>query len=226
MIDFFQTLNVKRFVFADGDNVNNPKVFGDYLIKNNYLELDTQIICFVGANTNQNNWYNNTVKYIQAQDKNKLGISTSFNITPIRVQKEGENSLDMVLSTYIGLAMGQNPRAEFIIVANDKGYDSVVVHFENIGLKIKRVPVEMKKQTEEKDSEISHVAEIRREVLRTKISKRPAKEKGLKNVLLVNCRQYVSEKNVDLYYKALIDDLQVRRMLRVTGTKLEWLGEQ
>lgn len=29
MIDFFQTLNVKRFVFADGDNVNNPKVFGD-----------------------------------------------------------------------------------------------------------------------------------------------------------------------------------------------------
>ena len=180
----------------------------------------------MGANTNQNNWYNNTVKYIQAQDKNKLGISTSFNITPIRVQKEGENSLDMVLSTYIGLAMGQNPRAEFIIVANDKGYDSVVVHFENIGLKIKRVPVEMKKQTEEKDSEISHVAEIRREVLRTKISKRPAKEKGLKNVLLVNCRQYVSEKNVDLYYKALIDDLQVRRMLKVTGTKLEWLGEQ
>ena len=63
----------------------------------------------------------------------------------------------------------------------------------------------MKKQTEEKDSEISHVAEIRREVLRTKISKRPAKEKGLKNVLLVNCRQYVSEKNVDLYIDLLIE---------------------
>ncbi len=65
MIDFFQTLNVKRFIFADGDNVNNPKVFIDFLNEQKYLELDTQIICFIGANTNQNTWYNNAVKYIQ-----------------------------------------------------------------------------------------------------------------------------------------------------------------
>ena len=122
MIDFFQTLNVKRFVFADGDNVNNPKVFIDFLNEKRLLELDTQIICFIGANTNQNTWYNTAVKYIQS-----LNQKTSFNLTPIRILTEGSNALDMVLSSYVGLAMGQNSRAEFIIVSNDKGYDSVVV---------------------------------------------------------------------------------------------------
>lgn len=44
MIDFFQTLNVKRFVFADGDNVNNPKVFIDFLNEQKFLELDTRLL--------------------------------------------------------------------------------------------------------------------------------------------------------------------------------------
>ena len=54
MIDFFQTLNIKRFVFSDGDNVNNPKTFIDFLKTKAYLDLETQIICFLGANQNQN----------------------------------------------------------------------------------------------------------------------------------------------------------------------------
>lgn len=47
MIDFFQTINVKRFIFADGDNVNNPKVFIDFLNEQKYLELNSQIISVV-----------------------------------------------------------------------------------------------------------------------------------------------------------------------------------
>lgn len=136
MIDFFQTLNVKRFVFADGDNVNNPKVFIDFLNDQKYLELDTQIICFIGANTNQNTWYNTAVKYVQSLDK-----KSSFNMAPIRILTEGSNALDMVLSSYVGLAMGQNSRAEFIIVSNDKGYSSVVEHFGSLGVQIKRLSI-------------------------------------------------------------------------------------
>ena len=64
MIDFFQTINIKRFIFVDCDNANNAKLFIDFLIKNEYLTLETQVICFLGANQNQNTWYNNAIKYI------------------------------------------------------------------------------------------------------------------------------------------------------------------
>ena len=46
MIDFFQTINIKRFIFADCDNASNAKLFIDFLIKNEYLNLETQVLCF------------------------------------------------------------------------------------------------------------------------------------------------------------------------------------
>ena len=118
-------------------------VFIDFLNEKKLLELDTQIICFIGANTNQNTWYNTAVKYIQS-----LNQKTSFNLTPIRILTEGSNALDMVLSSYVGLAMGQNSRAEFIIVSNDKGYESVVEHFGSLGVKINRLSINNTKQSE------------------------------------------------------------------------------
>lgn len=131
MIDFFQTLNVKNFVFADCDNINIPNKFIDYLDSKGYLSLDTQVICFIGANKNQNKWYNSAVKYIQALKKRN-----AFNLTPIRIYTEGKNALDMVLAAYIGLAMGQNPTANFVIASNDQDYNSVIDHFSSIGVKI------------------------------------------------------------------------------------------
>lgn len=227
MIDFFQTLNVKRFVFADGDNVNNPKVFIDFLNEQKFLELDTQIICFIGANTNQNTWYNTAVKYIQTLNK-----KSSFNLTPIRILTEGSNALDMVLSSYVGLAMGQNPRAEFIIVSNDKGYESVVEHFGSLGVQINRKSIVQEtqnlKKTEHKkaknEPKISEksVKELVDSLLQIKTNKRPKKIATLKNVMKNNLKKIVSKDNCDAYADAVINELQKRKKVTKKDQTIIW----
>lgn len=227
MIDFFQTINVKRFIFADGDNVNNPKVFIDFLNEQKYLELNSQIICFIGANTNQNNWYNTAVKYIQSIDKR-----TSFNLTPIRILTEGNNALDMVLSSYVGLAMGQNPRAEFIIVSNDKGYESVVEHFCSLGVQLKRIPIcHVAEKDNEKSSEIKNtnadlnlelIKELSKKILQINNKKRPNKIATLKNVLKNLDRKNVTDKNVGDVTNQIIEELKRKNKISVKNQKLEW----
>ena len=229
MIDFFQTLNVKRFVFADGDNVNNPKVFIDFLNEKKLLELNTQIICFIGANINQNNWYNTAVKYIQS-----LNQKTSFNLTPIRILTEGSNALDMVLSSYVGLAMGQNSRAEFIIVSNDKGYESVVEHFGSLGVQIKRLSISNIKQKEKKAS-VKIKSESKTTTLNQKIldeivesllsaekKKSPKKITTLKNVIQNNFRKQISKDNCQSYMTAAVKELEKRKKLSVENQTLNW----
>ena len=224
MIDFFQTLNVKRFVFADGDNVNNPKVFIDFLNEQKYLELSTQIICFIGANTNQNTWYNNAVKYIQTLNK-----KSTFNLTPIRIDTEGANALDMVLNSYVGLAMGQNPRAEFIIVSNDKGYDSVINHFGSLGVqiirktivRIKNENVDNKNQKQTNNSK--DYEDIITTILKTKLAKRPQKIKTLKNYL----KNSLGQKNVSEKGSTVLDDivkeLKNKKLIKQQNQSITWL---
>jgi len=225
MIDFFQTINVKRFIFADGDNVNNPKMFIDFLNEQKYLELNSQIICFIGANTNQNNWYNNCVKYIQSIDK-----KTSFNLTPIRILTEGNNALDMVLSSYVGLAMGQNSRAEFVIVSNDKGYDSVVEHFRSLGVQIERKAICHATENEkEKSSKIKSanenlelIKELSKKILQIDNKKRPKKIATLKNVLKNLDRKSVTDKNITNVTSQIIKELEKEKKLSVKNQRLEW----
>ena len=230
MIDFFQTLNVKRFVFADGDNVNNPKVFIDFLNEKKLLELDTQIICFIGANTNQNTWYNTAVKYVQS-----LNQKTSFNLTPIRILTEGSNALDMVLSSYVGLAMGQNPRAEFIIVSNDKGYESVVEHFGSLGVRINRLSINNTKQAEKnnqaktikqdnKQDSVNQkiVNEIVDSLLKSDKKKRPKKKTTLKNVIQNNFRKKITKENCQSYMEATLIHLKEKNKLSVDNQTINW----
>ena len=228
MIDFFQTLNVKRFIFADGDNANNPKVFIDFLNENKYLELDTQIICLIGANANQNTWYTNAVKYIQSLDK-----KASFNLTPIRILTEGENALDMVLCSYIGLAMGQNPRAEFIIVSNDTDYASVLEHFGSLGVQITRKKiVNSKKNNTDKQQKSENIKQnsipksdiesLVKSVIKIQTKRRPKKITTLKNVLKNNVRKLATDDNIELYYKEVLEELKAKKKITLDNQKINW----
>lgn len=225
MIDFFQTLNVKRFVFSDGDNVNNPKLFIDFLNEHKYLDLNTQIICFIGANTNQNTWYNNAVKYIQTFNK-----KSTFNLTPIRIDTEGDNALDMVLNTYVGLAMGQNPRAEFIIVSNDTDYSSVINHFGSLGVQIIRKPIVNNKNTsngnknQKQNDNSKDYDEIISTMLKIKLAKRPQKIKTLKNYLKNSLgQQNVSEKDSTVL-DGVVKELKKRKLIKQQNQSITWLS--
>lgn len=213
MIDFFQTLNIKRFVFSDGDNVNNPKEFIDFLHSKNYLNLETQVVCFLGANQNQNTWYNNAIKYVQTVEK-----SSAYNITPIRILTEGKNALDMVLATYIGLSMRENAIAEFIIVSNDKGYDSVVNHFASLGISIKRETIRGMNQNQiEKEQNKKRLPfdDMTIEKLR---KQRPKTRKAIKGILKT-LKQKFNDENIE----ELVTTLSQQGIITVDDNdKIKW----
>ena len=226
MIDFFQTLHIKKFVFADAENANNPKAFIDFCNKNNYLNLDTQITCFIGANQNQNTWYTNAVKYIQT-----LKMQSSFNLTPIRILTQGENALDMVIASYAGLVMGQNNNAEFIIVSNDNDYASVIDHFSSLGIKIHRKKIESnttknkKKNSSRKTNQEfdeNKVPQLIQNILKIDKKKRPKTNQTLENVLKNNNRDCVKNKNSKEYADAVIKGLISQKKVSLQGNTLCW----
>ncbi|MBR0099971.1 MAG: hypothetical protein IJP90_09690 [Treponema sp.] len=225
MIDFFQTLHIKKFVFADAENANNPKAFIDFCSKNNYLNLDTQITCFIGANQNQNTWYTNAVKYIQTLKK-----QSSFNLTPIRILTQGENALDMVIASYTGLVMGQNNNAEFIIVSNDNDYASVIEHFSTLGNKIHREKIEQnvlktKKNSSRKTNhkvDENKVPQLIQSILKIDKEKRPKTKMTLENVLKNNNRDVVKNKNSKDYADAVLKGLISQKKVSLQKNTLYW----
>lgn len=225
MIDFFQTLHIKKFVFADAENANNPKAFIDFCNKNNYLNLDTQITCFIGANQNQNTWYTNAVKYIQTLKK-----QSSFNLTPIRILTQGENALDMVIASYAGLVMGQNNNAEFIIVSNDNDYASVIEHFSTLGIKIHREKIEQNalktknnssRKTNHKVDE-NKVPQLIQSILKIDKEKRPKTKMTLENVLKNNNRDVVKNKNSKDYADVVLKGLISQKKVSLQKNTLYW----
>lgn len=233
MIDFFQTLNIRRFVFSDGDNVNNPKAFIDFLQKMDYLNLETQVICFLGANRNQNTWYNTAIKYIQSLRK----TYSSINVTPIRIRTEAANALDMVLASYVGLSMAQNAASEFVIVSADKGYDAVVEHFSSLGIAIRRESIRGEKGPEAADADKAaareagsrqgqllhdQVREVMLKLEKHDKTKMPRKAHALQNFLLVSFRNIVDKSNIEAFTEELLSALKESGKITASGQKITW----
>ncbi|MBO5691067.1 MAG: hypothetical protein J6R96_04310 [Spirochaetaceae bacterium] len=133
MIDFFQTIGIKRYVLIDCENGENnkPEKTAGFIREKAYLSYDTQIICFIGGDKSQNKWYD---KFLKSFDK----LSLIYNITSVRIETVGPNALDNVLSVYLGLVLARNLNAEFIIIAQDTGYCAIETHFKNSGVAIRR----------------------------------------------------------------------------------------
>lgn len=139
MVYPFQTHLINYFVFIDCENVSAKEAF-DFLKTHSFFDLQTQIVCLIGADKSQNNWYNDFKDCI---------ANISANITPIRLSKAGKKQdqlLDKILLAYVGFAIGQNQSAEIRILAKDKGYEDVVEHFKSACVNITHENIISQKQ--------------------------------------------------------------------------------
>lgn len=66
-------------------------------------------------------------------------------VTLIPRSGEGKNALDFHLSFYLGYVAAKHPDAHLVVVANDKGYDPMLVHATTLGFTVRRVGFEAKK---------------------------------------------------------------------------------
>lgn len=60
-------------------------------------------------------------------------------VTLVPHSGKGKNALDFHLSFYLGYVAAKHPNAELVVVANDKGYDSMIDHTRLLGFIARRV---------------------------------------------------------------------------------------
>jgi hypothetical protein len=66
-------------------------------------------------------------------------------VIPVPISKTGKNSLDFHLSFYLGYVAAKNPNGRLMVIANDKGYDPMIVHAKALGFETRRIGFKVKK---------------------------------------------------------------------------------
>jgi hypothetical protein len=61
--------------------------------------------------------------------------------TPVRISQTGKNALDFHLSYYLGYLASRNDEAVIVVMANDTGYEPMLMHAREMGIQVRRVPV-------------------------------------------------------------------------------------
>lgn len=56
----------------------------------------------------------------------------------IRVQHSGKNALDFHIAFYMGQLASQEPNSQFLVISKDTGYDPLLKHMRELGLKANR----------------------------------------------------------------------------------------
>ncbi|MBK6854244.1 MAG: nucleotide pyrophosphohydrolase [Burkholderiales bacterium] len=62
-------------------------------------------------------------------------------VTAVPISKTGKNALDFHLSYYLGYLASRNDKAEMVVMANDTGYEPMLMHARAMGIQVRRVAV-------------------------------------------------------------------------------------
>lgn len=223
MVSPFQTFGMNKFVFIDCENLSPDEAI-KFLKEKNCLNLEIQIVCLLGANQNQNNWYPDLIS--------KLDRNISVNIALVRISREGKKNdqlLDKILLFYAGIAFIQNSGAEYIILAKDKGYSDVVEQLKKTGMRISHEGINEKKPEKPKpakpDDPLLNYCLEKIEKAKNGLPKKLDKlKKFIKNIL--NSKEAKKKypdnsPNPD----TIIKQLKEKKIIKLSGEKLEWLKQ-
>mgnify|MGYP003417542926 FL=1 len=110
----------KKFALLDMENVQPTSL---QKLKNEGYHLKV----FVGANQSK-------ISVELAEEIQTFGESAQY----IRIQSSGKNALDFHIAFYMGQLASTEPDSQFVIVSKDTGYDPLLKHMRNIGIKANR----------------------------------------------------------------------------------------
>ncbi|HMS56659.1 MAG TPA: PIN domain-containing protein [Fimbriimonadaceae bacterium] len=65
-------------------------------------------------------------------------LSRSASVRIVQLTETGKNALDFVLAYEIGRSSALDPKGYFNIIAKDKGYDPMIKHLQQHGVKVRR----------------------------------------------------------------------------------------
>lgn len=191
-----------NYVLIDFENVQ-PK---------NLSLLETQpfkVLVFIGAS--QVRLPRNVVTAMQ-----KLGERAEY----IEIDGNGPNALDFHVAYYVGALVSADPDGAYHIVSKDKGFDPLVRHLKRRKVNVRRVkdlaeiPILRIPKKTAKDDMIDAIVNN----LINRGQSRPRKVQTLKNTI----GNLVSDKLSDTERQALVDEMQKRKLLRVSKDNIRY----
>lgn len=73
--------------------------------------------------------------------------SAHDGVIAVPISRTGKNALDFHLSFYLGYVAAKHPTGRLTVIANDKGYDPMIVHAKALGFTTQRIGFRAKKAT-------------------------------------------------------------------------------
>ena len=84
--------------------------------------------------------------------------SAHDGVTAVPISRTGKNALDFHLSFYLGYVAAKHPTGRLTVIANDKGYDPMIVHAKALGFTTQRIGFKAKKAAAAKKEPVAKKA--------------------------------------------------------------------
>jgi hypothetical protein len=191
-----------NYVLIDYENVQPSQV--------DVLKGDAfKVFVFVGASQTK-------VVFELAEALQRLGNAAEY----VKIEGNGPNALDFHIAYYIGKLAVQDPKGYFHIISKDTGFDPLIRH-----LKSKKIHVAREKSLAEipilRISNVTTSDERIDAIVKSLVGRgqsRPRKVQTLTNTINALFGKTLDGKEL----KAIVAELQTRKLIRVSGEKITY----
>lgn len=156
------------------------------------------------------------VKIIVGADQTKVPIDLVQKTQPfgntvewIRVNGKGRNALDFFIAFFLGKDVAADKEKTFIIYSKDTGYDPLINHLKNGGVKARRI-VSFQELSQHKTIKIDEVGikKVKESLIKVAANKRPKKRSSLTGFIYALLKG-TKKQDID----NIIENLFIRKMV-------------
>ena len=200
-----------NYVLVDYENVQVPTIS---LLKGGHF----RVLLFLGPN-------NMTLKKDLVLGMQQLHDRLEF----INMESSGKNALDFHIAYYLGKLAKENPDGYFHIISKDKGFDPLIQHLKTEHIlaarseSIEALPClqPAKNVTVPKsDPDEKKLLDLVIADLRRRKASKPGRLKTLLGTIRAVCGKELPDSKIDSVFNGLVK----MRLVRVEGTKVQFIG--
>ena len=129
----------------------------------------------------------------------------------IRAMESGKDALDFFITYYLGQLVAEHPQGYFHIISKDKGFDPLITHLKDDGVKVYRraslldIPI----LSVAKNAAMAEKMKAALANLTARGTSRPLKEKTLKNTLKYMFKDTLTDDEVAKLFDSLVEAGQI-----------------
>lgn len=156
----------------------------------------------------------NSIPFAIASEAQRLGGRLEW----VKIEGDGRNNLDFHLTFYLGELVKEFPRATFIILTKDKGFDPLLKHLSQRSIQCRRVGEFAKIATPPADSPDPHFTRVYEILSKIQKKARPGKRKTLVQHVSATFQKKLPEADV----QRIVNQLLSKRLVSETNNALTY----